>query len=42
MGGQDSERAGKFAGVRARIDGLRVLSATHMAFDSSVVTPSAA
>ena len=28
-------------GVRARIDGLRVPSATHMAFDLSVVTPSA-
>ena len=28
-------------GVRARIDGLRVPSATHMTFDSSVVTPAA-
>jgi hypothetical protein len=30
-----------FAGVRARIDGLRVPSATHMAFDLSVVIPAA-
>merc|ERR1711871_1406323 len=29
------------AGVLARIDGLRVPSATHMDFDSSVVTPTA-
>ena len=41
-GGHNSGRAGKFAAVRARIDGLHVQSATHMAFHSSVVTPSAA
>ena len=40
-GARQRANESNLAGVRARIDGLRVPSATHMAFHSSVVTPAA-